>query len=363
MTLPPADDEFVALVPFGWNEMRRAQWADALDGWVAGRVTRADRGRVIVQTADGVRSAVAAVAGWPDTPATLMPTTGDWVALSPGDEDDLATVEGVLPRTGQIGRLDARGHDEQVLAANVDLVFVVQGLDRPLKPGRLERSMVLAWESGARPVVVLTKADTTDDAAELGDELAASVPGTTVHLVSGRTGDGLDHLRAELDGNRTAVLLGESGAGKSTIVNQLVGGDVQSTGEVRAGDHKGRHTTTTRDLLVVPSGGVVIDTPGLRGLGLWDADEGLALVFADIEELAAGCRFADCAHDQEPGCAVKQAALDGDLDPSRLARYLEMRAEVAEGDARREAAAQRERKRQAKIMGKTIRRYYREHPK
>jgi ribosome biogenesis GTPase / thiamine phosphate phosphatase len=289
-----------------------------------------------------------------------MPTTGDWVALSPGGADDLAQIEGVLPRTGQIARLDAQGRAEQVLAANVDLAFVVHGLDRPLKPGRLERSMVMAWESGATPVLVLTKADLIDDAEQIRDRVADEAPRTSVHLVSGGTGEGLDRLRAELDGNRTAVLLGESGAGKSTIVNQLVGEEVQATGDVRSGDRKGRHTTTTRDLLLVPSGGVVIDTPGLRALGLWDADEGLALVFADIEEVAAHCRFADCAHDREPGCAVKAAVAAGELDDARVARYLLMHDEVAQGDARRQAAAQRERKRQDKVMGRAMRRYKRD---
>jgi ribosome biogenesis GTPase len=351
MTDAPADRH--PLAPFGWDERRQAQWAAAPTGTRPARVLRADRGRVTAQSTSGPVHAAAPPTRWDGEPDEVVPTTGDWVALAPaslgsdvtGGIDAPWAVAGVLPRTSRIARIDALGRDEQVLAANVDTVLIVHGLDRPLRLGRIERSLVLAWDSGAVPAIVLTKADLADDVAEVAARLAGSAGDTPVHVVSSTTGTGLDQVRAHLHGGRTAVVLGESGSGKSTLVNALVGAAVQATGEVRAGDAKGRHTTVTRDLVAVPGGGVVIDTPGLRSLGMWDAGDGVALAYADIDELATGCRFRDCGHQAEPGCAVRAAEARGDLAHDRVERYLQLGQEVAAAEARREAQAQLEAKR------------------
>jgi ribosome biogenesis GTPase len=300
----------------------------ARPGLVPGRVIRTSRRFTYVTTATETVPAMAAVDADP------APVAGDWVALDPGDQEGSARVAAVLERWSALVRRDPAGAAaEQVLAADVDLVFVVLGLDRPVKPGRIERSLVLAWDSGAEPVIVLTKSDVLDDPGPVLDEVHGVAGGAAVHVLSSTTGEGVAELSDLLAGDRTVVLLGESGAGKSTLLNRLAGEEVQRTAEVRAGDAKGRHTTVTRDLVVLPTGGVVIDTPGLRSLGLLDADVGLAAAYPDIEALAPDCRFRDCRHDREPGCAVAAAVADGTLDAARAARYRAMQEELDEGAA------------------------------
>ncbi len=349
---------------YGWTDHVAALWSVAPEGAIAGRVLRADRGRVLVATGAEVEGVTSNAATWPGFDDEVAPTTGDWVAVHHPEGDSVPVVAGVMPRRSAIVRIDALGRSEQVLAANVDIVFVVHGLDRPLKPGRLERSLVLAWESGATPAIIATKADLVDaDEAETQlDELRRLAGSTPVEVVSARSGDGMDAVRSYLSGNRTVVLLGESGAGKSTLANALVGEEVQATAEVRAGDAKGRHTTVTRDLIPVPGGGVLIDTPGLRGLGLWDAGDGLALAFEDIVEATAGCRFRDCRHDSEPGCAVRAAVDAGEIDADRFERYLVLRDETEAADERRAAIAAREKKRDGKVLSKAARQQYRDRP-
>jgi ribosome biogenesis GTPase len=214
-----------------------------------------------------------------------------------------------------------------VLASNIDTVFVTQSLDKGVNLRRLERELVLTFESGADPVIVLTKADLATAALDT-DEVRGSAAGAPVVVTSARTGRGIDDLRAYTGRGRTVALIGASGVGKSTLVNSLVGADVQETGAVRETDQRGRHTTTARELVLLPDGGVLIDTPGLRAVTLWLADDGFRRAFADIEALAAGCRFHDCAHDREPGCAVQQAVADGLLDAARVAHYRELDAEL-----------------------------------
>ncbi len=239
----------------------------------------------------------------------------------------------------------------QILAANVDHAIVAVSLAAELDLGRIERFLALAWESGAQPLVVLTKADLVPDAvtrAHLVQDVELSAPGVTVLTVSAVDGDGLDVLRAAV-GDGTTVLLGQSGAGKSTLVNALVGADVMDVKAIRDVDGKGRHTTTTRNLLALPGGGVLIDTPGLRGVGLWDAETGVGQVFAEIEELAQQCRFHDCAHGAEPGCAVLAAVDAGELQVRRLESYRKLVREnqwiVAKTDARARAELRRDWKR------------------
>ncbi|GAA2413247.1 ribosome small subunit-dependent GTPase A [Streptomyces glaucosporus] len=332
------------LARYGWDEHTAEAFAPHLrQGLTPARVVRVDRARCEAVTADGtVRADTAPVAG-PDPTHALC--TGDWAALGPGP-GGLPEVRAVLPRrTAFVRSTSSKRSEGQVLAANVDHAVIAVSLAVPLDLGRLERFLALAWESGARPLVVLTKADLAPDADHAVADAGAVAPGVTVLPVSAVTGEGLDVLAAVLaDG--TAVLLGQSGAGKSTLVNALAGREVSAVAETRERDGKGRHTTTARELFPLPGGGVLIDTPGLRGVGLWDAEDGLGRTFADVEELARDCRFHDCAHTTEPGCAVLAAVEDGDLPERRLDSYRKLLREnqylAARTDARLRAELRRD---------------------
>lgn len=261
--------------------------------------------------------------------------TGDWVGLSVGT-DQRAYVAAILPRSSVIKRLDpstaAARPREQVLVANLDLVFVVHALDRPPQPSRLERTLVMAWESGAQPVLVLTKTDLlgTEAVRDTERRVAQIAPGVEAISVSNVTGSGLDDLRRLVGPGVTGAFVGESGSGKSTLINNLLDEESQSTGPTRIRDGKGRHTTSSRELAVIPGAGVLIDTPGLRAIGFWGGRTGLAKAFPDIESLTADCQFADCRHDEEPGCAMAGALERADLDQRRLDNHRKMVEEVAQ---------------------------------
>ena len=273
-----------------------------------------------------------------------LPAVGDWVAFRLPEQSDRAIVQAVLPRRSKFSRKTA-WHEtkEQVLAANVDVAFLTQALPDDLNLRRLERYLATGWESGAAPVVLLTKADLADDVAGAVAEVESVASGAPVHAVSARTGEGLDAVRSYLGGNRTAVLLGSSGVGKSTIVNALLGSEELATQEIRA-DGRGRHTTTRRELHLIPGGGILLDTPGIRELQLWDAGEGLEEAFDDVEELAAKCRFSDCAHEQEPGCAVQEALASGALRAERWESYRKLQRELETLEARQLARSRRSRR-------------------
>jgi len=346
----PAPDALVAL---GWDDRVAAACAGIDASWRLGRVIRNTRRFTYVGTESGLVPAMAEVGLEPP------PVAGDWVAIDVGDQEGSEIVRAVAPRWSELRRRDPSGTSgEQVLAANVDVVLIVLGLDRPVKVGRVERSLVVGFESGATPVVVLTKSDAVapEDLAAVLADLAPSVGDVEVHVLSSTTGEGVEAVRRHLEGNHTLVLLGESGAGKSTLANRLAGIELQRTAEVREGDAKGRHTTVTRDLIVLPAGGVLIDTPGIRGLGLVDADEGLAAAFGDIEALAESCRFRDCTHQAEPGCAVRAAVQAGTLPAERLDRYLLLGAEL---DAAADAKVDAERRRSDKSADKSMKAGYR----
>jgi ribosome biogenesis GTPase len=301
-------------------------------GSIPGRVAVQHRGEYVVYTELGELRA--------RLPGRLLhegiiAAVGDWVAL------DGEAIRAVLPRRSAIVRQAAGGETEaQVLAANVDVAFLVTSLGADLEPRRLERYLTAVWQSGASPVILLTKADLHVDAAEQALEVEAVAPGVPVHIVSAVTGEGCDEVAAHLAPGTTGVLLGSSGVGKSTLVNRLAGEDLLRTQEIREDDGRGRHTTSHRELVVLPGGGMLIDTPGLRELQLWDGgSSGFEEAFTDIEELAAGCRFGDCAHTREPGCAVLAAVDDGVLPLDRLRSYRKLGRELVrqarrQGDAR-----------------------------
>lgn len=347
------DPAALELADLGWDEALAAHFAPYAAEHQPARVSRVDRGACDVLTATGAArltfSGALLAAAAADPVAT--PCVGDWVAARTWP-DSRRTAAVVLPRRTAFVRATVGGSSQgQVLAANVDLAVVVEPLHPEPDLGRIERFLALAWDSGATPVVVLTKADLVPDAGQLAAEVAAAAPGVEVLVLSATTGEGTAELRAHLRAGRTLALLGPSGAGKSTLTNALVGGSVMATRELRA-DGKGRHTTAHRELVRLPGGGLVLDTPGLRSVGLTDLAESLDLVFADVEELATGCRFADCSHESEPGCAVRAALDSGALPERRWASYRKLVREARwmamRHDARRRAAERARWKRIAK---------------
>jgi ribosome biogenesis GTPase / thiamine phosphate phosphatase len=285
------------------------------------------------------------------------PTAGDWVLVAPGGPRGLHRVARVLARRSALVRQAAGPVTaQQVLAANVDLVFIVMGLDGDANVRRLERWVAAVWESGAAPVVLLNKADIAANAAAWLAAANDAAPGVPVHLVSAATGEGTGVIAELLTGSPTGVLVGSSGVGKSTLVNRLLGADRQRIAAVRNGDHRGRHTTASRELFPLPGGGCLIDGPGIRELQLWSADDGLAAAFADIAAVAAECRFRDCRHSSEPGCAVAAAVAAGRLDGARLQSFHKLERELASLAARRSGAAAREEKRRWRIIHRSLRR-------
>ncbi|MGH3359205.1 MAG: ribosome small subunit-dependent GTPase A [Nocardioidaceae bacterium] len=328
------------LASLGWD----GQWAAVLGETPLrpARVTRIDRGLYGVLGADGPErhglgpNLLEAAAHDP----LDGPCVGDWVTLRDWS-DDRTTIDAVLPRRSLLARAKVGGtsHD-QALAANVTTTAVVAGLDQQVSMTKLERLTALAWESGAAPVVLLSKADLAPDADDVASDLMQAAPGVEVICCSVVDGRGIDRLRAIVVAG-TVALVGSSGAGKSTLINEIVGDDLLETRQIRA-DGRGRHTSVRRELVVVPSGGCLIDTPGLRGVGLSDTGEGLAATFADIEALIAQCRFADCAHDSEPGCAVTDAVESGVLDQRRLASWRKLQREIAWMARRKDARLRQE---------------------
>jgi ribosome biogenesis GTPase len=315
----------------GWSaELEEAFAPHAGDGLEPARVTVQDRGLYHVAGDDGEREAeITGRLRHEAEGGSDLPAVGDWVALRPSQGDGRATIAAVLPRRSKLSRkVPERELEEQVLAANVDVIFIVTSLNRELRLRRLERYLATAWESGATPVILLTKSDLADDAAARRAEVESIAFGVPVHVVSAVTGEGLDELPPYFTGHSTGVFLGSSGVGKSTLINALAGQELQATAEIRASDDRGRHTTTRRELIVLPDGGIVIDSPGMRELQLWESEDGMDTTFADVNELMSRCRFSDCSHEQEPGCAVKRALADGSLARERWESYTRLQREL-----------------------------------
>lgn len=327
------------LADLGWtDELEAAFTPHAARGFEPARVVAEHRGGYLVRGERDERLAHPRGKLRDDELFGGMPAVGDWVAVCDAAGGG-AAIEAVLPRRTKVSRktpwLKA---EEHVLAANVDSVVLVSGLDGDFNPRRLERYLTAAWDSGADPVLVLTKLDLLDDPDTLLEAEAVAF-GVPIFPVSNLTGEGIDELRALLKPARTFVLLGSSGVGKSTLVNRLAGRRLMPTGDLRR-DGRGRHTTRHRQLLVLPGGAILVDTPGLRELQVWEGDVDMA--FADIAELAAACRFNDCAHDSEPGCAIKEALASGALDPARWASYLKLQRELRALEARKSSRVHRE---------------------
>jgi ribosome biogenesis GTPase len=338
----------------GWNGRCAALFAPfAEEGLVAARVVRVDRGAVTVEGEWG--TAPASVAGRLHRDGIAgPPAVGDWVGLE--RVGGAAVVRAVLPRAGALARRRPGAADlEQVAAANVDLVLVVEGLDRGPNPRRIERAAALAWDAGASPVVVLTKRDLCPDLETAFARAREGAPFAEVVAVSAAGDEGVGDLEALLGSGRTAVLLGPSGAGKSTLANRLLGEARFVVAAVRESDRRGRHTTTHRELVRLPSGGCLIDTPGIRELGLWLDAGAVEAVFPEIEAAAEGCRFGDCRHEGEPGCAVAGAVARGELDPSRLASFQRLRREAENAQLRRDASRRHELRARERAFGKMAR--------
>ena len=351
------------LRPWGFTPFFAQQLDELLDGredLIPGRIVREHRGvRLLITPGGEVEARIKGSLRHRTEGAHELPAIGDWVLATPAPrEGGLAQVVAVFERSSRFLRKVAGSRTEaQVVAANLDHVFVVMGLDGDYNPRRLERFLVTARESGAEPVVVLNKSDLAPDLAAQTAELEAIAGETPVHVTAAKRGEGLEALWQYLDPGNTVALVGSSGAGKSTLVNTLYGEKVMETAEVREGDDRGRHTTTHRELIRLPNGALLIDNPGIRELQLWDTDGGLDATFEDISELAGACRFRDCRHQDEPGCAVVAAVESGALPARRLASYPKMVAELEALERRQETAAKLEEKRKWRAIHKAARKH------
>lgn len=327
---------------YGWSDrLREAFTEHALAGLTPGRVVLQQRDAYFVATDEGELRAKASGRLVHEARGIDYPAVGDWVALAPDPKGRSATIHAILPRHTALvrkGGVDSP-RQLQILAANVDVVFVVTSMNAELNLKRIQRYLAAAWQSGARPVVVLTKADLSDDPQKQVDEILASEPGCPVLMVSTRQGIGLDALLDQVKPGETCVLIGSSGVGKSSLVNALLKEDRMATQAIRESDDQGRHTTSHRQLILLPDGRMVLDTPGIREVGLIDAEEGVSAVFDDLEVLVQGCKFNDCSHANEPGCAVKGAIEDGTLDPDRWAHFQKLKLELEAAEKKAERVA------------------------
>lgn len=319
------------LITLGWSDFFAYQFEPyQAEGFGVGRVAIAHRNMYLLYTERGdVAAEVTGRLRHQATGPQDFPAVGDWVVIRRQAEHDLAMIHAILPRKSKFSRkLAGATTEEQIIATNVDTAFLVSGLDGDFNLNRIERYLILAWDSGANPVIILNKADVCDQLEQRIAEVEAIALGVPVIPISAATAHGIQALQPYLQVGQTVTLLGSSGVGKSTITNCLKGDAHQAVQPVRLGDSRGRHTTTHRELIALPDGGLIIDTPGMREIQLWSSDTGLADTFADIEAWAESCQFRDCQHQREPGCAVQQAIAQGDLELSRLRNYQKLQREL-----------------------------------
>lgn len=342
---------------YGWSDQLSQAFAPhAAAGFFAARIIIQQRDGYLVVSDRGELRAKAAGRLFHEAGEADYPAVGDWVALSLNPRERIATVHAILPRrTAFVRRAADSLQRPQVIAANIDVAFIVTSLNADLNPRRIERYLAAAWQSGARPVVVLTKADLCVDLEGEIAAITAVAVGCPVLAVSARQGLGLDAMLAHVETGETSVLIGSSGVGKSTLVNAFLGEDRMAVNAIREADDHGRHTTSHRQLVLLPGGALILDTPGIREMGLMEADEGLSVVFDDIEALAADCRFNDCGHANEPGCAVRAALQSGDLDPARWAHFQKLGQELAAIEEKADRVARDLERRRLAALQKTYR--------
>lgn len=331
------------LIQYGWNDFFEANFYElGQQGYVPGRIAlgynqfyrvHTDSGELLAEITGKVKHEAASRAD--------LPAVGDWVALRL-IEQGKATIHAVLPRRSKFARKTKGSKtEEQVVGANIDTIFLATSLNQDFNPRRVERYLTIAWDSGATPVVLLTKTDLCDDLEEKVAAIETVANGAPVHAVCSIKGEGLDELEKYLASGKTVALIGSSGVGKSTLINRLIGHERQLVKEVREQDDRGKHTTRHRELILMPNGGLMLDTPGMRELQLWDAEEGIETTFEDIEEIAANCHFSNCRHETEPRCAVRKALEDGLLATERLENYVKMHKELGYLARRQDQFAQR----------------------
>ena len=345
----------MTLDQLGWSAAFAADHAPHLAvGREPARILAEDRGSYVVRTATGERRASITgrfrheAAGDP----SAFPAVGDWVAIDGGPDD--GSIHAVLPRrTSIVRQASGKRTAAQVVGANVDVVFIVVSLNLDLNMRRLERYLAVAWESGAEPVVILSKADLVDDPTPVLAEVERIAVGAAILTVSAIDGRGMDEIRARIGSGRTVAFVGSSGVGKTTLLNRLAGEDRAVVKEIREDDARGRHTTTRRQLHILPDGGMVLDTPGMRELALWDPD-GVEQSFPEIDELVTNCRFGNCRHNGEPGCAIAAALASGSLEPGRLEAWNKLEREARHQLRRVDALARAQERRKWKAIGKAV---------
>lgn len=328
----------MSLKAYGWNDTRAEYWEkNAPPGTIPARVISEHRDRYRIHTEKGDLTArLSGRSNHQASEAEDYPTVGDWVAVTPDPSGDQAIIQRILPRQSKFSRKTVgKKTEEQVIAANLDTVWIVTSFDFDLNPARLERYVTMVSESGSQPVVILAKADLVPDPETVVTDLAGRMSSVPIIASSTKTRGGLEPLKKLLSPGTTIALLGSSGVGKSSLINHLAGREVMSTAPVREKDGKGRHTTTHRELILLPDGTLLLDTPGMRELQLWGPEESLEKSFSDIEALASECRFSNCNHESEPGCAIITAQEKGLLSPERVNSFRKLRQELAELDQKK----------------------------